>query len=92
MFYIAQITESESAILSLLNWKILHKDHFSGRMSCLKGPKIKDTVQLFSLNFFLSIISPFSMEIIMTIHVVSGAHYQPPESVANIIVITCNKK
>lgn len=92
MFYIAQITESESAILSLLNWKILHKDHFSGRMSCLKGPKIKDTVQLFSLNFFLSIISPFGTEIIMTIHVVSGAHYQPPESVANIIVITCNKK
>ena len=41
-------------------------------MSCLKGPKIKDPVQLFSLNFFLSIISPFSMEMIMTIHVVSG--------------------
>ena len=28
----------------------------------------------------------------MTIHVVSGAHYQAPESVTNIIVITCNKK
>lgn len=28
----------------------------------------------------------------MTIHVVSGAHYQAPEGVANFIVITCNKK
>lgn len=75
-----------------INWKILHKDHFSGRMSCLKGPQIKDTVPLFSLNCFLSIISPLSMQMTMTIHVVSGAHYQAPESVANIIVITCNKK